>query len=206
MRPAAKGRTSAVIRSAMVAPLLLAMAALLAPTLSRASTASPETRVWGSELEGTSRVGVEAFQGREPHQESSARGYERAVGFLVVPKPGAVVYRELSAADRAALEAGKPLQPRGTGGTVLEHVRGQPTGHISASTTIEGTSRFSGGHGLAEIQVEKAGSRLVPHGEVVKAVGPRPKQVLKVEEAGEVLFEGPIDPRAVRIIDRVEGK
>ncbi|MFT5241122.1 MAG: hypothetical protein ACI9X0_002099 [Kiritimatiellia bacterium] len=75
----------------------------------------------------------------------------------LLPTVDNVVYRELSAADRAARNAGKPIQPKGTGGTVLDHVRGKPTGHISASETIEGTARFRGGNGLAEIQVDRAG-------------------------------------------------
>jgi hypothetical protein len=111
-----------------------------------------------------------------------------------------VVYRELSAADRAALNAGRPILPKGNGGTILDHVRGRPTGHTSASLTAEGTARFRGGNGLAEIDVQAAGARFIPHSEVLDGVGARAKQVQKVTEAQEVLFEGPISPRAVRII------
>ncbi len=112
-----------------------------------------------------------------------------------------VVYRELSAADRAALEAGQPLVPKGTGGTILDHVRGEATGHISASRTVGGTARFNGGNGLVEIDVNAAtsgGTRFIPHSEVLEGVGARPKQIQKVLESGEVMFEGPIPPNAVR--------
>jgi RHS repeat-associated protein len=114
-----------------------------------------------------------------------------------------VVYREISAADRIALEAGQPLVPRGTGGSILDHVRGQPTGHISASQTVEGTARFNGGNGLVEIDVNAAtsgGTRFLSHPEVLEGVGARPKQIQKVLESGEVMFQGPIPPNAVRRI------
>ncbi len=114
-----------------------------------------------------------------------------------------VVYREISAADRIALEAGQPLVPKGTGGSILEHVRGQPTGHISASQTVEGTARFRGGNGLVEIDVNAAtsgGTQFIPHPQVLEALGARPKQIQKVLESREVLFNGPIPANAVRLI------
>ena len=116
-----------------------------------------------------------------------------------------IVYRELSAADRAALEAGQPLVPKGTVGTVLDHVRGQPTGHISASETIKGTARFNSGNGLVAIDVDtvtQGGTKFIPHTEVLEGVGARPKQIQKVLESGEVMFEGPIPPSAVTPIRR----
>lgn len=113
------------------------------------------------------------------------------------------MYRELSAADRAALEAGQSLIPKGTGSSILEHVRGQPTGHISAAETIQGTSRFGAGNGLVEIDVNAAiagGARFISHAEVLAGVGARPKQILKVVESGEVMFEGAIPANAVRLL------
>ena len=116
---------------------------------------------------------------------------------------GTVVYRELSAADRIALDAGQPLMPKGTGGSILDHVRGQPTGHISVSETAAGTARFTGGNGLVGIDINAAtagGARYIPHPEVIEGVGGRVKQVQKVLESQEALFEGPIPAGAVRHI------
>jgi RHS repeat-associated protein len=124
---------------------------------------------------------------------------------LETPAAENIVYRELSAADRAALEAGQPLVPKGTGGTILDQVRGQPTGHISASETIEGTARFNGGNGLVAIDVDVAtqgGTKFISHSEVLEGVGARPKQIQKVIESGEVMFQGPIPPSAVTPIRR----
>jgi hypothetical protein len=116
-----------------------------------------------------------------------------------------VVYRELSSADRLALENGQPLLPKGTGGSILDQVRGQPTGNISASQTIAGTERFNGGNGLVEIDVNAAtadGTRFISHSEVLEGVGARPKQIQKVTESGEVMFQGPIAPSAIRPVKR----
>ncbi len=117
---------------------------------------------------------------------------------------GPVVYRQLSAADRLALDAGQPLVPKGTGGTILDHIRSQPTGHISVSETAAGTARFNGGNGLVAIDVNAAtagGARFIPHSEVLQGVGSRPNQIRNVLEAQEALFEGPIPAGAVRLVE-----
>ena len=116
-----------------------------------------------------------------------------------------VVYRTLSTTDRAAVDAGKSLAPKGSGGTILDHVRGKPTGYISASETIEGTARFNSGNGMVAIDVNKAmagGAGFVPHGNVMQAAKHLPKQGMKVGQAGEVLFDGSIAPNAYRLMDR----
>jgi hypothetical protein len=117
--------------------------------------------------------------------------------------PGAlrrIVYREISAVDKVALEAGQPLVPKGSGGTILDHVRGLPTGHISASESVEGTRRFASGNGLVAIDVDVAvagGTKFITHKEVLEAVAPRVKQIQKVSEALEVLFKGSIPFNAI---------
>ncbi|WP_166442703.1 RHS repeat domain-containing protein [Phragmitibacter flavus] len=119
-------------------------------------------------------------------------------------KSGPVVYRQLSAADRIALDAGQPLMPKGTGGTILDHIRSQPTGHISVSETAAATARFNGGNGLVEINVNAAtagGARFIPHSEVLQGVGARANQIRNVREAQEALFQGPIPASAVRLIE-----
>jgi len=118
--------------------------------------------------------------------------------------PPGTVYRQLSAEDRAALDAGESLQPRGEGGTILDHVRAKATGHISASETMEGTARFNGGNGLVAIDVQQAtagGTRFISHGEVLDGVANYPKQVMKAAEAREVLFEGGIPASAVTFLE-----
>ncbi|MBK9273433.1 MAG: RHS repeat-associated core domain-containing protein [Flavobacteriales bacterium] len=115
-----------------------------------------------------------------------------------------VVYRALSTTDRAAVDAGKSLVPKGTGGSVLDHVRGKPTGHISASETLAGTARFNSGNGVVAINVNKAvagGARFIPHGNVMQAVKHLPKQGMKVGQASEVLFDGSIAPNSYRLMD-----
>ena len=156
--------------------------------------------VWGQDSSGNQ---ISGFR----------RGVAAASVFLTVVPVGNVargvravenvVYREISAVDRLAFESGQPLVPRGIGGSILDHVRGQPTRHISASQTIEETTRFNGGNGLVAIDIDAAtsgGTRFIPHSDVIESIGARPKQVLKVLESGEVLFEGPIPASAVRRI------
>jgi hypothetical protein len=117
---------------------------------------------------------------------------------------GSVVFRELSAADRAAINAGKAITPKGTGGTVLDQVRGLPTGFISTARSAAGTARFRGGNGLIAIdlaKVQASGARVLTTEEVLKGVGARPKQIQKVLEAEEVLIEGSIPRSAVTLLE-----
>jgi hypothetical protein len=113
------------------------------------------------------------------------------------------VYRELSAYDRARLDAGKALQPKLGKGTIQRHVQGHPTKHISASDTIDGTSRFHSGNGLAEIDVDKvrqSGTKFIDHEEILDNLSD-PDAIRDAITADEVLFEGPIPRSAIEIID-----
>jgi RHS repeat-associated protein len=130
-----------------------------------------------------------------------------AAGAALLGKPplgGGIVFRELSAADRAAIDAGRAITPKGTGGTVLDQVRGLTTGFISTARSTAGTARFRGGNGLVAIdlaKVQASGARVLTTEEVLKGVGARPKQIQKVLEAEEVLIEGSIPRSAVTLLE-----
>lgn len=117
------------------------------------------------------------------------------------------VFRQLSAADRVALDAGRGLLPRGTGGTIARHVAGADTGYISASESIAGASRYASGNGLVAIDVNRAmaaGAGFVDHGNVVAALR-RAGDFTAVRNAiatQEVLFTGPISQTAIRFVRR----
>jgi hypothetical protein len=58
---------------------------------------------------------------------------------------------------------------------------------------------------LAQIDVDAAaaaGTKLISHADVLEGVGARPKQIQKVAEAQEVLFDGPVPVNAVKLIER----
>ena len=106
------------------------------------------------------------------------------------------VYRELSAADRAALDAGEDLVAKGTGGTISDHVAGQPTKYVSAGQTAEAVAKYSSGNGLVRIDVDAAvgaGAGYVAHRNVLQSVAGdlgRGSQAYKdAKDALEVLFK-----------------
>lgn len=118
-----------------------------------------------------------------------------------------LVYRQLSAEDRARFDAGQGLLPKGTSGDIAAHVRGDPTKHISASQLSGQTERFASGNGLVEIDVDAAidgGAKYIDHNNVMQAVGragkdaPRLKQF--ADRAGEVLFVDQIPFSAMKLI------
>jgi hypothetical protein len=116
-----------------------------------------------------------------------------------------VVYRELSAADRARLDAGLGLQPKGNGGSIADQVAGRPTKYTSASKTVAGTSDYSSGHGLVAIDVQEAirsGGGYVDHNNVLQAVrrGGIGSDLQNAIRAEEVLFKGEIPASAIRFI------
>ncbi|MFP1830431.1 RHS repeat-associated core domain-containing protein, partial [Lonsdalea quercina] len=115
------------------------------------------------------------------------------------------VYRQITADDLARLEQRLPLQPKGMGGSILEHVAGRDTGHISAAMTKEATKRFSSGNGLIEIDVKKAiqgGAKFIDHNNVLQAVerGGNLVDRRNAKRALEVLFKGEIPFDAIKII------
>jgi uncharacterized protein RhaS with RHS repeats len=123
---------------------------------------------------------------------------------------GKKIYRELSAEDRALLDAGKTILPKGTGDrgakNIVKHVQGGDTGLISTSLTKEATRKFKSGHGLVEIdvdQLEATGSTVIDHGNVMQAVRRegRAIDIRNATESQEVMIKGGIDPSAVRIIE-----
>jgi RHS repeat-associated protein len=118
---------------------------------------------------------------------------------------GKKVYRQLSDVDRENFDAGLDLQPRGEGGSIVQHVQGQPTRHISASETIEATDIFDSGKGLVEIDVEEAtkeGTRFIDHNNVMQAVTRHGTLTDRrnARRSEEVLFRGPIPRSAMRLL------
>jgi RHS repeat-associated protein len=116
------------------------------------------------------------------------------------------VYRQLSAADREAFDAGEGLTPHGTSRDIAAHIRGEPTRHISASLERGQTERFASGNGLVEINVEDAiagGSKYIDHGNVMSAAG-RAADASRLRRdaarAGEVLFVDTIPFNAMRLV------
>jgi hypothetical protein len=115
------------------------------------------------------------------------------------------VYRQLSATDRVAIDAGQGLTPKGIGGTIAQQVAGKDTQYISASLTEGATGLFASGNGLARIDVKAAvagGATFVDHADVAGAVRRlgTPTDVRNATRAQEVLFMRTIPRNAVRII------
>ena len=115
---------------------------------------------------------------------------------------GNIVYRQLSAADRAALEAGEGISPRGTGGSIADQVAGRDTRYISASETAEAAQYYSSGHGLIAIDIDRAielGTGYVEHNNVLSGVrrGGTARDIGNASRAREVLFKGPIPIEAI---------
>ncbi len=93
--------------------------------------------------------------------------------------------------------------PKGTSGTIIDHIQGRTdTKYISVSKTANGTARFRGSSGVAEIDLEIAkqtGSGVVPHEQVVQVARRHGtvRDVANVVSAEEFLITGGIDPRAI---------
>jgi hypothetical protein len=116
------------------------------------------------------------------------------------------VYRQLSAADRAAFNAGLGLSPKGVGGTAAEHVAGTTqTGYISASLSEAATAAYSSRNGLVAIDVDAtiaAGTGYIEHGNVLQILRRSGDfRVLRnAERAQEVLFRGGVPWHAMRLV------
>ena len=115
------------------------------------------------------------------------------------------VYRQLTANDRARLDEGLSLLPKGNKGSIVNHVDGRDTGHISASLTPEATKRFSSGNGLISIDIKKViqgGAKFIDHNNVLQSVERAGSLVNRrdVKRALEVLFKGEIPFDAIKII------
>ncbi|APR86768.1 insecticidal toxin complex protein [Minicystis rosea] len=116
-----------------------------------------------------------------------------------------LVYRELSAEDRVAFDAGQDLTPKGTGGTIADHVAGKPSQYLSGSVTEKGTRIFSSGNGLVAIDVDvamAAGTGFVSHKNVLQFLkfAGTSKDLQNAIRAEEVLFKGPIPWSAITLI------
>jgi hypothetical protein len=114
-----------------------------------------------------------------------------------------IVYRGLSAADRAALEAGRGLTPAGVGGTIADQVAGIETKYISASLSAgtPGAGAYST-HGVVAIDVGKAiegGAGYVEHGNVLQALdrAGTAESYANASRDLEVLFKGTIPADAI---------
>ena len=120
---------------------------------------------------------------------------------------GGKVFRELSVLDRARLDSGLGLIPRGSGGTIADQVAGEATQFISASETVAGTAIYKGGNGLVTIDIDlavKGGAGYVPHNNVMQAVGRSGtgELVRNAKRAREVMFKvgSEIPADAVKIV------
>jgi hypothetical protein len=114
-------------------------------------------------------------------------------------------YRELNEIDAMAIANGERIMPKGTGGTIVDHIQGYDTKYISLSRTADGTARFRSGNGLIEVDLNIAkatGSGIVPHKQLLQAARRhgRPQDVENIITAEEFLIKGGIDPRAVKLI------
>ncbi len=115
---------------------------------------------------------------------------------------GGDAYLALSPDDAAALAAGRRILPKGTSGSILDHIQGRPTKYISVSLQENGTARFVGADGVAVIDLKVAvatGSGLVPHKQVLQIARRhgRTQDVNNVVSAQEVLLTNGLDARAV---------
>ncbi|MBD1229593.1 RHS repeat-associated core domain-containing protein, partial [Xenorhabdus griffiniae] len=115
------------------------------------------------------------------------------------------VYRELSIDDRIRYDAGLSIQPKGQGGSIVEHVDGKNTGFISVAEEQAATKRFSSGSGLAQIDLKKAtknGTTYIPHKNVMQAVNSKGSLQNRkdAKRAVEGLFKGEIPHDAIKII------
>jgi len=118
---------------------------------------------------------------------------------------GPTVYRQLNYEDRAAFDNGDGLQPRGTTGSITDHILNRPTRHISASVTEEATERFASGQGMVAIDVNKAiagGAKFIDHNNVMQAAkrSGDSRIVRDARRAEEVLFVGSIPHDAITLI------
>ncbi|HCQ0477227.1 TPA: DUF4150 domain-containing protein [Escherichia coli] len=107
------------------------------------------------------------------------------------------VFRYLSADDRIRYENGQSLLPKGEFGSIVEHVDGKNTGHISASLTKCAAKIFDSGNGYIEIDVQKiidSGISFIDHKNVMQAVRRSGSLTNRrdAERALEVLFKGEI--------------
>ncbi|MFC3503111.1 LamG-like jellyroll fold domain-containing protein [Micromonospora krabiensis] len=118
---------------------------------------------------------------------------------------GPSVYRQLNYEDRTAFDNGDDLQPRGTSGSITDHILNRPTKHISASVTEGATERFASGQGMVAIDVNKAiagGAKFIDHNNVMQAArrSGDSRVVRDARRAEEVLFVGPIPRDAITLI------
>ncbi|GAA0811418.1 LamG-like jellyroll fold domain-containing protein [Spirilliplanes yamanashiensis] len=118
---------------------------------------------------------------------------------------GPTVYRQLNYDDRTAFDKGEDLQPRGTTGSITDHILNRPTKHISASVTEGATERFASGQGMVAIDVNKAiagGAKFIDHNNVMQAANRSgdSRVVRDARRAEEVLFVGSIPHDAITLI------
>jgi hypothetical protein len=104
-----------------------------------------------------------------------------------------VVYRHISAADRARLDAGQSLVPKGRDGSIADHVAGGDTRYISASPDVSKIGDFDHGHGLIAINIKRAmasGAGYVDHKNVLQYLRRKalPRVYQNAVNAEEVLF------------------
>ena len=107
------------------------------------------------------------------------------------------VFRYLSADDRIRYESSQSLLPKGEFGSIVDHVDGKSTGHISASMKKCAAKIFDSGNGYIEIDIQKvidSGVSFIDHNNVMQAVRRNGSLTNRrdAERALEVLFKGEI--------------
>ena len=113
------------------------------------------------------------------------------------------IYRELSPEDLEAYKKGEKIQPKGTGGTMAEHVEGnKDTKYISASETPDASDKYKSGSGKAKIsktKLKETGSTVVDNKNLVNNLKKEgtAKNVKNATDAKEVLIKNGIDPEAI---------
>ncbi|HAY4505312.1 TPA: hypothetical protein JZ923_004455, partial [Escherichia coli] len=112
------------------------------------------------------------------------------------------VFRYLSSDDLMRYENGQSLLPKGEFGSILDHVLGKDTGHISASLTKCAASRYDSGNGYIEIDIQKvidSGISFIDHNNVMQAVSRSSSLDARrnADKALEVLFKGEIPFEAI---------
>ncbi len=128
--------------------------------------------------------------------------FVRAEGSTAEPIWVHNAYRALNETDLEAYNSGQRIMPKGTSGTILDHIQGRDTRYISVSMTEGGTARFETSYGVAEIDLEIAqqtGSGIVPQEQLLQAArrGGTPQDVQNIITADEILITRGIDPRAI---------
>jgi hypothetical protein len=121
---------------------------------------------------------------------------------LLVHNSDPLCFRAINELDDIAIAAGNRLMPKGSVGTILDHIQGYATKFISVSKSQAGAALYDTGRGVIKIDLLaaiKTGSTIVPHEQLLQVARRygRPIDVKNVLDAQEFLIKGGIDFSAI---------